>query len=518
MSNNKKVYPLSSSELGIYLDHPETTAYNLPCFFSLWQDVDMDKVKSSIKTLLDLHPHAYMRVCVDDNGNVGKYIEKCDFDVPVKKLDNLESFEPVPFEVLDAPLFRFAIYEIKDKKYLLIEFHHIVMDGTGIDVFVNDFMNIYDGKSVKNEELSAEDFTEKEIKDRQSKLYDDGKAYYEKQFGGIECSSILPYDKQDPKPVFDRILGSLCIKNAEIHSFVKEKNIKTSSFFLSVYTYLLAKMNMEKEALIATVNNGRDASLRNSFGMFVKTIPFYAQFDADTTIEEYLHANNDNIINSIEHSTYSYVDATRDLGLSIEQIFAYQGDMYSFTREGQKRDLYIPPLKDGMGNSSVLVFRDGDSFNYEIHYRADLYERETFVHLAKLFDIAAKEFLSKNKLVDIDLLTKEEKAIIDGFNTFDESLTSIKKTVIDSFYENVEKMPEKIALEFEDKQYTYAEVDIISNKIANKLLSYGIGRENVVSVLIPKCEYTLIASLGVLKTGAGYQPLDPSYPPEGLTL
>ena len=38
------------------------------------------------------------------------------------------------------------------------------------------------------------------------------------------------------------------------------------------------------------------------------------------------------------------------------------------------------------------------------------------------------------------------------------------------------------------------------------------GSEDVVSILIPRCEYMAIAPMGVIKAGAAYQPLDPTYP------
>ena len=50
----------------------------------------------------------------------------------------------------------------------------------------------------------------------------------------------------------------------------------------------------------------------------------------------------------------------------------------------------------------------------------------------------------------------------------------------------------------------------------NYILSLGIDREEVVSILIPRCEYMAIAPLGVIKAGAAYQPLDPTYPKDRL--
>ena len=51
--------------------------------------------------------------------------------------------------------------------------------------------------------------------------------------------------------------------------------------------------------------------------------------------------------------------------------------------------------------------------------------------------------------------------------------------------------------------------------IVNSQLS---SEEPVVSVLIPRCEWMVVASLGVLKAGCAYQPLDPSYPKDRLNF
>ncbi|MDO4757467.1 MAG: non-ribosomal peptide synthetase, partial [Parabacteroides sp.] len=57
---------------------------------------------------------------------------------------------------------------------------------------------------------------------------------------------------------------------------------------------------------------------------------------------------------------------------------------------------------------------------------------------------------------------------------------------------------------------------VISDRIAAYIASKGLGHEDVVSILIPRCEWMTIAPLGVLKAGCAYQPLDPTYPKERL--
>lgn len=125
--------------------------------------------------------------------------------------------------------------------------------------------------------------------------------------------------------------------------------------------------------------------------------------------------------------------------------------------------------------------------------------------------------MHKERLCDVDLLSDEQKADLDKFNETEDEFDDTK-TVVDLFREQAKKTPDNIAVVYKEKLFTYAQVDEISDRIAGFVHSKGIGKENVVSVLIPRCEYMVIASLGVLKAGAAYQPLDPSYPPERLNF
>ena len=91
-------------------------------------------------------------------------------------------------------------------------------------------------------------------------------------------------------------------------------------------------------------------------------------------------------------------------------------------------------------------------------------------------------------------------------------------TIISLFRRQAAETPGNIAVVYKDRQYTYAEVDQISDRIAGYIISRGLGLEDVVSVLIPRSEWMAIASLGVLKAGCAYQPLDPTYPKERLNF
>ena len=64
------------------------------------------------------------------------------------------------------------------------------------------------------------------------------------------------------------------------------------------------------------------------------------------------------------------------------------------------------------------------------------------------------------------------------------------------FEELVQTIPDHTAVVFKDKKYTYRELDEISDRLGKYIASQGIGSEDVVSILIPRCEYMAIAPMG----------------------
>ena len=107
--------------------------------------------------------------------------------------------------------------------------------------------------------------------------------------------------------------------------------------------------------------------------------------------------------------------------------------------------------------------------------------------------------------------------MLDSFNETDVDYDA-SQTIVSLFAKQAKLVPDNIAVVYKDKHYTYKEVDEISDRIAAYVASKGLKAEDVVSVLIPRCEWMAIASLGILKAGCAYQPLDPSYPKERLNF
>ncbi|MGQ4464646.1 amino acid adenylation domain-containing protein [Streptomyces violaceoruber] len=89
-------------------------------------------------------------------------------------------------------------------------------------------------------------------------------------------------------------------------------------------------------------------------------------------------------------------------------------------------------------------------------------------------------------------------------------------TLAELFEEQAARTPDNVAVEFEDTQLTYRELDEKADRLAGLLRDRGVGPESLVAVCLPRSAEMVAVLLAVLKAGGAYVPLDPDYPLERL--
>ncbi|WP_346765425.1 amino acid adenylation domain-containing protein, partial [Rhodococcus sp. 105337] len=78
----------------------------------------------------------------------------------------------------------------------------------------------------------------------------------------------------------------------------------------------------------------------------------------------------------------------------------------------------------------------------------------------------------------------------------------------------MERNPSAPAVMFEDRSWTYAEIDAESSRLARALIDRGLGPEDIVAVSLARSFESVLAIWAVAKTGAAFVPVDPNYPPD----
>jgi len=90
------------------------------------------------------------------------------------------------------------------------------------------------------------------------------------------------------------------------------------------------------------------------------------------------------------------------------------------------------------------------------------------------------------------------------------------KCIHQLFEEQVQRMPDAVAVVFEGKQLTYLELNVRANQLARYLQGLGVGPEVLVGICVERSIEMIMGLLGILKAGGAYLPLDAEYPQERL--
>ena len=527
--------PLKKSQFGLYVEcaqHPGEAYYNIPYLYTFDGSLDEDRLKTAIETAVAAHPTLLTRIGVDEHGDPIQTVDDSEkWTLEVEHVTDIraaiEGFIQ-PFDIYNDHFFRMRMLRDEAHYYWLLDIHHIIGDGSTLKVLLDDIGAAYEGKQLTPETITMAELALEEEEQRKTPQFEEDKQWYAREFDCGDCfSPLLPNlegtEEQDA-------LASRCmhVDSARVDAFCREHGIFKSTLFTAAYSFLLAKYNNEQSALFSTIVSGRnDRRTAKTVGMLVKTVPVYAHFTDETTVLDFLKAGQEQMTGCREHGLYAYTDAVNDLKLQIGTYFAWHGFVLDNVAVGGKHVQSEQLCNTTLGVPFFVkaLIQDGH-YLVKAEYKANLYSEQLVSQFLESYENVVEGLLTETKLSDIRIASTSQLELLDSFNDTDRPYDDTQ-TVVSLFRRQAKATPDAEAVVFKDHRYTYAQVDDISDRIA-AYISEELRMKNekfaaasegaVVSILIPRCEWMAIASLGVLKAGCAYQPLDPSYPKERLNF
>ena len=523
----KQSSPLSKSQLGIYAEcvqHENEVFYNLPFLYVFDGSIDADRLCRAIEATIQAHPTFFTRIELNEEGEPIQTIdlENEEFRLTVEQVTDIEAEKQKfiqPFHLYGGRLFHTQVMRDTEHVYWFFDMHHIISDGSSYHIIVCDVEKSYNGDTLAPEEMTMQEYALAEAEMRKTPAFEEAKQWYAQNFDCGDTFTQLMPDLEISEQSDGQKFRTLATDMDRVDAFCKTHGIKKSTLFTSAYSFLLAKYNNEQESLFTTVFNGRtNPKFQHSVGMTVQTLPVYAKFTDDTTVLDYLKAGEEQMVGCRKHDIYSYTDIMNDLNLQTNSIFAWQGLLFDYTSLMGKPMKAIQLRKHNEEVSFYLMaFYVGKQYQIKAEYNANEYSETLIDQFLESYEAVLEGLLSQTLLRDIDICSPSQRALLDGFN-HTETPYDDTQTVVSMFRQQVVKTPDNIAVVYRDKRLSYRELDELSDRIAAYIHDKGLHEEDVVSVLIPRCEWMPIVSLGVVKAGCAYQPLDPTYPSERLNF
>ncbi|ONI88959.1 non-ribosomal peptide synthetase [Actinosynnema sp. ALI-1.44] len=518
--------PLSFSQRRLWFlseFQPDETEYNSAFALRLTGQLDVDALAAALQQLS--RRHESMRTTFDEVDGEGVQIVHPAVDLPLTIVDStpddvddvLRSEFGKPFDIRRGPLFRAALVRLSGREHiLLLSSHHIVVDGWSMGVLADELSVLYAGGTLPEPELQYADFA---VWQREQDLATHLE-YWRQHLSGITPLE-LPTDRA--RPAVRTSAGATheftipAELTARLADLARACDTTLFSALLTGCQVLFARYAGQEDIALGTVTSGRGRTeLERLVGFFVNTVVVRSTVDTARSFAELLGDARDTVLDSFAHDAVPFdqlVHAERDL--SRNPLF----DVMVLLQNADKPLPAFPGLRvEEVGlprwasNFDITVeFRERDGrVEGVLEYNTDLFEAATVgrmaAHLVALLDAATVT-------PDVSVGDLALGEVPDGHG---ETVAVPDVTYPALFEAQTQRTPTKRALVFQDREYTYAELNSWANRIAHWLTAQGAVPESVVALALPRTAEMVAAILAVFKTGAVYLPVDPKQPADRI--
>ncbi|MDD2812621.1 MAG: amino acid adenylation domain-containing protein, partial [Bacteroidales bacterium] len=533
----KAYYKVSPAQKSFYMFqklYPISVHYNMISAYVINGFLEMDKLENALELLLDKHESLRTTFLTEDGEvfqRIHKYIETPLFYLSSegKKEDKIIQDFIAPFDLSTAPLLKVGVAQIdSDRSMLVFQLHHIISDGISNQILIQDLVDAYSGSFGKEQSITYKDFSVwKSLHDRSKQ-----KQYWEGRLqDNVFQTNIIPSCTNNGQQGWQgRTIHfelDKC-KHKELKDLTMRENVSLYSLLLSCWVILLHKLSNQTYITTGTVTSGRThPDIEETVGLFISSLPFSVKISDDQSFHEFLLNVHEMFINDMDNQDYELGEIVNDLHLNrnpnenplFNTMFVLQNmKQTEFKLPGLSIKEFTSFQKYTKYDLTLFVTPEQDVLLFDMEFRVDLFN-ESLVRLFSQYYVAILDKVigdTELPLHDISILLPEQKQYI--LHEWNSPVSKLEDKTVQALFKNqVLLNPGKIAVVDGNNRFTYAELNILANKIAYFLRTHNVKQGDTVAVYMDNSVTLIAGLLGILKIGAVYLPVDIETPSKRLS-
>ncbi len=443
-----------------------------------------------------------------------------------------------PFELATGPLLRTRLIRLAaDEHLLVVVMHHTIGDGASAGVLLRELSALYPALlagepsplpplptryarwAMRQRERLRGDSLERQL------------AYWRERLAGLVVLD-LPTDRARPpwrgfRGAVHRFTVPATTAGA-LRAVARAEGATPFMALLAGFDLLLARYSGQEDVAVGTPASNRDgAEMAGVIGLFVNTLVLRTTVVAGegfrtllgrvrtAALEAFTH--QDLPLERLVEEVQPHRDPSRNPLFQV--MLAPQSTRLEPVSVGEAT--WTPePVDAGAAIVDLTLYtweRSGGELSASLEYATDLFEAGTIermaVHLVEVLrGVAAAP---ERAVAEVPLLLPAERVqLLEEWAATARAFP--ERCLHELFAEQAGRTPDAVAVAFEGESLTYAGLEARSDRLAHQLIALGVGPETRVGVCAERSLELVVALLGILKAGAAYVPLDPSYPAERL--
>ena len=547
--------PLSLMQQRVwYLEqlNPGRVVYHAPSAHRLRGAMNLAAFECALREMVQRQPTLRTSVELDDRTAVQRIHAELAVELPLEDLSGLpadereaalarrlEALIAEPFELTTPPLFRVRLFRLDaDEHVFFFMPHHVIWDGWSFDLMYEEMAALYAdfcaGRPVSLAPLAVEygDFAAWHGQWMHGEELARQLAHWQQRLAGTLEPLELPTDR--PRPARMSGAGATewihlpAAQEAAMRQLGQQSQATLFMVLLTAWYVLLHRLSGQRDLIVNTPVRGRDTpELERVMGFFVNALPLRVQLEPELSFADALRAVRGAVLDAFACPDVPFEQLVIGLDLRRDDsrpplsqaMFSFQDVRQRPGRWGDLEHQNIPVFQHGAADDVGLWFIEhGHGLSGGLTYNTDVFDASSVARwVGYLRQILAQAVASPARaLGEFELMdAAERRQVLDAWNAtamdYDRSLGLPALIAA-----QMARVPQRIAAECGGERIDYAGLDRASRNLAAALGRSGVGRGDRVGVCVPRSLSMLVAVLGVLRSGAAYVPLDPTFPPDRL--
>ncbi|MGA5418613.1 condensation domain-containing protein, partial [Streptomyces pseudogriseolus] len=431
------------------------------------------------------------------------------------------------FDLSAGPLWHVTLVSAGPEHHVVVmSLHHAIADGWSLDIILREISRTY-GELLRapgTEALSPAPVQYAEAAAWQRETAPDDADFWRSHLEGT-TSAGLPTDR--PRPPRQTFRGDAVPLNLPQEALAgAARKAATTSFTVlaAALAVVLVKLTDRYDVTLGIPVAGRDhPDTAEVVGYLVDTLPLRLCPDPHATLAETLDATRARVDDVRAHPRMPLEELLRearpqgDRGPLFQALLAVNGTPPRYELAGLEMSPAPVPFRTTPYDLVVQAEERDGRVTGHLLFNTDLFERSTAQLIADRLATVVQALADGHPLtvaeVDVRSVGERERlgALSAGAPLADEAAGRVEEL----FEGVVDRLGgHGVAVRCAGEVLSFGELEERANRLAWGLRDVGVGPGDVVGVLLPRSVDLVVALLGVLKSGAGYVPMDPGYPDE----
>ncbi|NKY89552.1 non-ribosomal peptide synthetase [Nocardia veterana] len=523
---------------------PDSSAYNLCLALTFEGPVDAAALRTAFAALVERHEVLRTTYHIDADGEpyqrihsdlpprlVDEDLTGLDETVARRRLRDLtEAAARETFDLTAESSLRVTFVRLRPQELVaVVVIQHIAWDGMTLPALSRDVENFYRQATtgtvrVEPLRLQVADFAEWEADRFAADDHDEEIRFWQSRFDGELPELQLPYDR---RPVAATERGERCDRplspaaDAALRRLTAELRTTPFSVFLAAYYVALREMTGRTDMVIGTtVANREEAGMELLIGNLSNMLPLHIAGRDESRFADLVEQVRGVITDAFGHKHFPQEGIVRAVNAATGNVGSNLFDTMVLFLHQKIDGPQLPGVTtrwELMHNGAALLplvvetFMHSDRTDVQITYRTDLFDAVTIDRLHEYIDLVLAAATVERRVAELAALSVTDRKALDEWSHG--TSVPIEADTADAMIRaSARDYPDRTAVVFGDIELTYREFDCRVNRLARLLLADGVRPGDRVGVYAERSERLPIAFAAVLRVGAVYFPVDPSYP------